>query len=131
MNISLRDLLEAGVADEDAAVDIAFVEGSISTAEEIERIHKVRANSGMVVTLGACATSGGLQALRNLDDNNEAWKHAIYAQPEFSGHGHQGQVYRQPAAVDAVDRQDNVGRKLLEFQRDPECRKRLEGGLWD
>ncbi|MDJ0738428.1 MAG: sulfhydrogenase subunit delta [Gammaproteobacteria bacterium] len=83
--VDIRHFLEAGVADEDAGVDIAFVEGSISTAEEVERIRRVRANSGMVVTLGACATAGGLQALRNLDGRNDAWKQAVYAQPEFIG----------------------------------------------
>ena len=81
--VDIRHFLEAGVADEYAMVDIAFVEGSISTTDELTRIQRVRANSRFVVTLGACATSGGLQALRNLDDSNEAWKHAIYARPEF------------------------------------------------
>jgi coenzyme F420-reducing hydrogenase gamma subunit len=83
--VDIRHFLEAGVADEDARVDVAFVEGSISTGEEVERIRRVRENSGLVVTLGACATSGGLQALRNLDDTNDTWKHAVYAQPEFIG----------------------------------------------
>ena len=83
--VDIRHFLEAGVADEDATVDIAFVEGSISTGEEVERIQRVRANSRMVVTLGACATAGGLQALRNLDGSNDEWKRAVYAQPEFIG----------------------------------------------
>lgn len=83
--VDIRHFLEAGVADEDAQVDVAFVEGSLSTAEELDRIQRVRANSRLLVTLGACATSGGLQALRNLDDSNAEWKHAIYAQPEFIG----------------------------------------------
>ena len=73
---------EAGPMDEDAQVDIALVEGSISTPEEIERIAKIRANSGLLVAIGACAVSGGLQALRNLADD-ESWKAAIYAHPEY------------------------------------------------
>jgi coenzyme F420-reducing hydrogenase gamma subunit len=81
--VDIRHFLEAGVADEEAEVDIAFVEGSISTDEEFRRIRQVRANSRMVVTLGACATAGGLQALRNLDDQHEAWKQAVYAKPGF------------------------------------------------
>ena len=81
--VDIRHFLEAGLADETAEVDIAFVEGSISTGDESKRIHQVRKNSRFVVTLGACATSGGLQALRNLDNSNEAWKRAIYAQPAF------------------------------------------------
>jgi len=81
--VDIQHFLEAGVADEYAKVDIAFVEGSVSTTDELTRIQRVRANSRFVVTLGACATAGGLQALRNLDDSNTAWKHAIYAQPQF------------------------------------------------
>jgi coenzyme F420-reducing hydrogenase gamma subunit len=81
--VDIRHFLEAGMADEEVEVDIAFVEGSISTPEEVERIRKVRANSRFLVTLGACATAGGLQALRNLDESNEDWKRAIYARPEF------------------------------------------------
>ncbi|MCB1922270.1 MAG: sulfhydrogenase subunit delta [Gammaproteobacteria bacterium] len=81
--VDIRHFLEAGVADEQAKVDIAFVEGSISTDEEVERIRRVRENSALVVTLGACATAGGLQALRNLDDSHTAWKNAVYAQPAF------------------------------------------------
>lgn len=81
--VDIRHFLEAGLADETAEVDIAFVEGSISTEDELKRIRQVRENSRFVVTLGACATSGGLQALRNLDNSNEAWKQAIYAQPAF------------------------------------------------
>ncbi len=81
--VDIAHFLEAGMADEDAKVDIAFVEGSLSTAEEVERIGRVRANSDFVVTLGACATAGGLQALRNLDNTHEAWKNALYARPEF------------------------------------------------
>ncbi|MEW6766225.1 MAG: sulfhydrogenase subunit delta [Pseudomonadota bacterium] len=81
--VEIRHFLEAGLADEEAEVDIAFVEGSLSTADEVERIRRVRANSRFLITIGACATAGGLQALRNLDESNEDWKQAIYARPEF------------------------------------------------
>lgn len=80
--VDIRHFLEAGLADEDACVDIAFVEGSISTRGELERIRRIRENSRLLITLGACATAGGLQALRNLDDSDDEWKGAIYARPE-------------------------------------------------
>lgn len=73
---------EAGPVAPDEPVDISFVEGSISTPEEAERIAKVRENSKLLVTMGACATAGGLQALRNLTDVS-TWTNAIYAQPEY------------------------------------------------
>ncbi len=81
--VEIRHFVEAGNYDPDAPVDIAFVEGSISTPEEAERIEAVRANSRWLVTIGACATAGGLQALRNLNDSNDTWRGAIYARPEY------------------------------------------------
>lgn len=74
--------IEAGIVNPDAKVDIAIVEGSISTPHELERISAVRANSDYVISLGACATSGGIQALRNMADK-DAWMADIYAQPEY------------------------------------------------
>lgn len=82
--VDIVHFAEAGPMDPEAAVDIAFVEGSISTPEEKERILKVRANSRFLVSIGACATSGGLQALRNFNaDGARSWTEAVYAQPEF------------------------------------------------
>jgi coenzyme F420-reducing hydrogenase gamma subunit len=80
--VDIVHFAEAGPVAPDAEVDIAFVEGSISTPEDIERIARVRANSAYLVTIGACATAGGVQALRNTA-NAEAWRHAVYARPEY------------------------------------------------
>ena len=79
--VDIRHFVEAGPIDEDAEVDIAFVEGSISTEEEQERIRRVRSNSRYLVAIGACATSGGIQALRNRHDA-AAWTADIYEHPE-------------------------------------------------
>lgn len=81
--VDIVHFLEAGPSDPDAEVDIAFVEGSISTPDEYERIRRVRENSRYLVTIGACATSGGLQALRNINDSEAEWTPAIYARPEY------------------------------------------------
>lgn len=72
---------EAGYVDEEAEVDIAFVEGSVSTPAELERIKSIRERSGLLITIGACATSGGLQALRNMNDSAE-WVSGVYASPQ-------------------------------------------------
>jgi coenzyme F420-reducing hydrogenase gamma subunit len=72
---------EAGPVDLSKKVDVAFVEGSISTPSEIERILKVRENSTFVIAIGACATAGGIQALRNLSDKDQ-WMSDIYATPQ-------------------------------------------------
>ena len=72
---------EAGAVDPETPVDIAFVEGSISTPREVARIQRVRANSKYLVAIGACATSGGLQALRN-GAHSVDWLAQVYASPQ-------------------------------------------------
>lgn len=72
---------EAGPVDPDAPVDVAFVEGSISTPSELDRIRRIRAGARYLVAIGACATSGGIQALRNLAHVDD-WVQAIYASPQ-------------------------------------------------
>ncbi len=71
---------EAGPSDPTAHVDLALVEGSISTPEDIERIRQVRKNSDYLISIGACATAGGIQALRNLADG-AAWMAATLSPP--------------------------------------------------
>lgn len=80
--VDIAHFAEAGPVDPEARVDIAFVEGSISTPEDAERIRRIRSNSRHLVTIGACATAGGLQALRNLADGR-GWLAAVYAQPDY------------------------------------------------
>jgi len=83
--VEIVHFAEAGIVAVDAEVDIAFVEGSIYTPEDQSRIERIRQLSGMVITIGACATSGGIQALRNINDSGkeEAWIGAIYASPQY------------------------------------------------
>ena len=66
----------------DGPYDLTLVEGSITTAADAERIQEVRAQTRTLVTIGACATSGGVQALRNFVDV-EAFRRAVYAKPEY------------------------------------------------
>ena len=62
--------------------DLSLVEGSISTPADAERIRQVREVSGRLVTIGACATAGGIQALRNFADATQ-FRSAVYAHPEY------------------------------------------------
>jgi coenzyme F420-reducing hydrogenase gamma subunit len=62
--------------------DLALVEGSITTPHDAERIHQVRRSSKVLVAIGACATSGGLQALRNFAAAAD-WVPMVYASPEY------------------------------------------------
>jgi coenzyme F420-reducing hydrogenase gamma subunit len=78
--VDIRHFAEAGPLDENAEVDIAIIEGSVSASADIDRLNKIRDNSSYVMTIGACATSGGLQALRNMADT-QRWITDIYANP--------------------------------------------------
>lgn len=62
--------------------DIALVEGSITTHHDAERIQHVRRVSKALITIGACATAGGIQALRNWNDTEE-FVRAVYASPQY------------------------------------------------
>ena len=62
--------------------EVTLVEGSISTPEQVEQIKKVRSDSKFLVAIGACATAGGIQALRNwrtVDD----FVRIVYAVPSY------------------------------------------------
>jgi coenzyme F420-reducing hydrogenase gamma subunit len=54
----------------------------VTTAHDAERIKHVRAVSKRVITIGACATAGGIQALRNFRDVKE-FISVVYAHPEY------------------------------------------------
>ncbi len=72
---------EATSATISGPYDLSLVEGSITTADDRERIQRVREESARLVTIGACATAGGIQALRNFADV-EHFVRLVYAQPE-------------------------------------------------
>jgi sulfhydrogenase subunit delta len=62
--------------------DVLFVEGSVSTPEQVTEIARLRAVSHHLVTIGACATAGGIQAIRNWFDHDEM-RSAIYPEPAY------------------------------------------------
>ena len=62
--------------------DLSLVEGSITTPHDAERIQEVRRRSRTLVTIGACATAGGIQALRNFADV-EQYAAVVYARPDY------------------------------------------------
>lgn len=65
---------------EEGPFDVTLVEGSISAPEHLEQIRSIRERSRILVTIGACATSGGLQALRNFGELDD-FARPIYARP--------------------------------------------------
>jgi len=62
--------------------DVSLVEGSITTPDDARRIQDVRAASTFLVTIGACATAGGIQGLRNFA-SVEDYTATVYARPEY------------------------------------------------
>lgn len=81
--VELAYFLEAGRDDGGTGTyDLSIVEGSVTTAGDVERIRDVRHRSRALVTIGACATAGGIQALRNLADVDE-YLRVVYASPGY------------------------------------------------
>ena len=80
--IEIASFPEASSAMVDGPYDLSLVEGSITTPDDIERIRDIRASSSTLVTIGACATAGGIQALRNGSDVDE-FISIVYAHPVF------------------------------------------------
>jgi coenzyme F420-reducing hydrogenase gamma subunit len=73
---------EASSAVVKGPYDLSLVEGSITTRHDAERIRQIRNQSRSLVTLGACATAGGIQALRNFKNVKE-FLSIVYARPEY------------------------------------------------
>jgi len=80
--IDIAHFPEASRASVRGPYDLSLVEGSITTPHDAERIQQVRRTSRRLVTIGACATAGGIQALRNFQDVKEFAAH-VYARPEY------------------------------------------------
>jgi len=80
--VTVAHFLEASADVQPGPYDLSLVEGSITTAADAERIREVRAQSKTLVTIGACATAGGIQALRNYADV-EQFRSIVYARPEY------------------------------------------------
>jgi coenzyme F420-reducing hydrogenase gamma subunit len=73
---------EASSIEIQGPYDISLVEGSIATEHDKIRIQEVRKQSKILITIGACATAGGIQALRNFA-NFEEYRNLVYARPDY------------------------------------------------
>lgn len=80
--VQISTFAEASSAMVGGPYDISLVEGSITTAHDEQRIREIRDQSGILVAIGACATAGGIQALRNFADVAE-YTSVVYAHPEY------------------------------------------------
>lgn len=80
--VEIANFAEASRAIVKGPYDLSLVEGSITTAHDEERIRQVRRASRFLVTIGACATAGGIQALRNFRDVRQ-FISVVYASPQY------------------------------------------------
>lgn len=80
--VEIANFPEASRAIVKGPYDLSLVEGSITTPHDAERIHSIRRASKFLVTIGACATAGGIQALRNFKDVKE-FTSLVYARPDY------------------------------------------------
>ncbi len=80
--VDISYFLEMTSAVAEGPYDISLVEGSVTTPHDIERAKEVRAASRLVVAIGACATAGGIQSLRNYAEVGD-YVSTVYAHPEF------------------------------------------------
>jgi coenzyme F420-reducing hydrogenase gamma subunit len=80
--VEIAYFLEATSYEGKGPYDLSLVEGSVTTAHDAKRIKEVRRLSRKLVTIGACATAGGVQALKNYADVDD-FISAVYATPEY------------------------------------------------
>ncbi|HUJ80964.1 MAG TPA: hypothetical protein VLW83_03720 [Candidatus Acidoferrales bacterium] len=80
--VEIANFYEASRAVVKGPYDLSLVEGSITTPHDEERLHAVRRATKFLVTIGACATAGGIQALRNFKNVKE-FTSIVYAHPDY------------------------------------------------
>ena len=80
--VDIAHFLEASSASVAGPYDLSIVEGSVTTEQDAYRIREIREQSRFLMSIGACATAGGIQALRNFADVRE-YTSVVYAKPEY------------------------------------------------
>jgi coenzyme F420-reducing hydrogenase gamma subunit len=81
--VEIVNFAEASSHIEPGPYDVTLIEGSVSTPELEEQVREIRAASGVLITIGACATSGGIQALRNATGRHDEFVRTVYPTPAY------------------------------------------------
>jgi coenzyme F420-reducing hydrogenase gamma subunit len=110
--VEIAHFLEASRATVKGPYDLSLVEGSVTTPHDAERIQQVRDASKFLVTIGACATAGGIQALRNFKDVKD-FLSIVYARPEYIETLEQSTAIAQHVRVDFELRGCPINRQQL------------------
>jgi sulfhydrogenase subunit delta len=80
--VEIAHFTEASSGEVEGPYDVSLVEGSVTTERDARRILEIRKASRVLVSIGACATAGGIQALRNFADVAE-YTSVVYARPQY------------------------------------------------
>jgi sulfhydrogenase subunit delta len=85
--LGVADVVEwrEGMSEKSDEYDIAIIEGSITRAEDEERLKKIRERAKILIAIGACATTGGVNKLKNNFDLNEV-KECVYGKDASKPH---------------------------------------------
>jgi sulfhydrogenase subunit delta len=78
--IAVVDIVEfrEAISEHSDQYDIAIVEGSITRDSDIPRLQKIRDTAKLLITLGACSTISGINALKNFQKKEE-YQNDVYA----------------------------------------------------
>jgi sulfhydrogenase subunit delta len=79
--VEVAYFLEAATHPKGGKYDVALVEGSVATERDVARIRRVRSRSRFLIAIGACATAGGIQALRNFGELGD-FASGVYPRPQ-------------------------------------------------
>ncbi len=80
--VEIAHFLEVSRAVVRGPYDLSLIEGSMSTPHHVELIQRIRKQSRVLVAIGACATAGGIQGLRNFAEADD-FVRVVYASPEY------------------------------------------------
>jgi sulfhydrogenase subunit delta len=74
--VNLVDIVNfrEAISDRGEDYDVAFIEGSISSPQCVQRINEIRGKAKLVITIGSCSSIGGINSVRNtqsIDDVRE------------------------------------------------------------
>jgi len=81
--VRIVNFVEASSRIEPGPYDVTLVEGSVSAPEQEEQVRELRRRSGVLVTIGACAATGGIQALRNAAGSLDRFVRTVYPTPAY------------------------------------------------
>jgi sulfhydrogenase subunit delta len=82
-SVDMRSFVMASSNPIEEELDVAFIEGSISTEEEREHILEIRKRAKILVAIGNCAVSGGPQAMFTGDNTFEKRLNKVYGDVKF------------------------------------------------